>query len=118
MHALKKALEMRKGKGLDLTIMIGAPKHDGSAQMSDSIKEPMDEAEPSDGHGMKSMDEAMLMKKLDEAKSEDDSEDADQMDQLKHEIMGKMQDHEKESLMSRKPKSLMERAKMAAMGKK
>lgn len=98
---MKKALERRKQRGLDLTIIIGGPKEEGEKQLPKiGASAPVGEEGEEEIRGL----EPIL---------EDQEPDA-----MAPDMVSDLSDYEKESLMNKKSGSLMERAKQAQLKEK
>ncbi len=101
MHSpLKEALKRRRGKSLDLTIMIapeGPPKDDDASE--ESLAE---ESRPRALHKEESPEEEL---------SEMEGEDSDASEDL----IAQMSDREKQKLMEEEPKTLLEKVKRLAL---
>lgn len=137
MNPMKDALGKRKGKSLDLTIMMGSPeedKKDNSSDLAPKGSEMKDEAQEM---GQEKSEDEKLMQLMSMLKDKPEAQSlvqellsANQPDpsampsESDHEAFGKsvvsdMGDMEKSDLASRtKPRSLMERAKMDQLSKK
>lgn len=121
MHAMKEALQKRREKGIDLTIIVGPSSQDDAkpvAHLANTLPQhPNHESDLKNKvanelltkHGVEGSDEEEMSESPEEAQAEGD--------EVKQAVLGKMSDHDKMMLTSKKPKSLMERAKLAAMGK-
>lgn len=100
MDPMKDALLRRRGKGIDLTIMIGEPQAGDEDKKSDL-------APP--GESPEQDDESLV---------KTDQEGMDQEEAEGYPMLEPMDEMQKEDLMKRKPRSLGERAKQFAMMKK
>lgn len=125
MKAMKEALAKKRQKGLDLTIIIGAPKdgllpdkieHALPAHLShgaadeEQDKELIDE-EIAKSDAMKGSPQEELGEVRDEEQGKLDNES------MKKDLLGSMSEHEKMDLKHRKPRSLADRVRMAALEK-
>lgn len=113
MDSMKEALLKRRSKSLDISLMVNgepvfeseiqAEKSSDLAPKGESKMVPQMQGEP---NGEESMAAEM---------SEQDG--GEEMDDLRQAVTGQMSDYEKKDIMSRKPRSLGERAKLEAMKK-
>lgn len=120
-HPLGKAIERRKQRGLDLTIIIGEPKkadeHEAPAPET-MVLEPEHEAE-AESLAPEAMEEPNHLEELlSAADDENQKRDVEMSGLPEMDVTSDMPDHEKESLLNSKPRSLMERAKLAQLKKK
>lgn len=107
MDPMKDALAKRRGKGLDLTILLGGePIMTGQAKMNDDS-----DMAPPPAEG-----EESAMEEAQETPAEEDAEDND-LESADKSLISGMSDYDKTSLQARKPKSLGEHARMGAMNR-
>lgn len=133
MNPMQDALSKRRGKGLDLTISVGSPKDDKTDIGPSSLKSDESEA-PSEmmgeGHEGELGQLAQILKNnpkaLEYAKQliaeaepteESPEEEAPTDGNLDKELTSSMTDYDREDLEKRKPRSLGEAARKAAMGR-
>ena len=89
MDPMKKALQMRRGQGLDIKILVGEPEEDKKTDLAPTP----------------------------EMQKEAVAEGEMPMDEMHEQMMGEMDDADKMDMMNRKPRSLGERARQMAMMK-
>jgi hypothetical protein len=106
MDAMKEALEKRKGKGLDLTIIVGQPKED---ENRDKMADLAPEVKPGDADSLGSMPDKPEM--IDEKEESEGHPDVEQDKALFEELIKNHELKEGEEYPD-KPRSLGERARM------
>lgn len=111
MDDMKQALQKRRGKGLDLTILLGGEPllsiqqddKNGNGDLAPTVK---------DKPGMLGGDDQTIPGQDDGTMSSDgNTDDSDAM------MTSDMSDYDKQDLMNRKPRSLGDRARMDAMNR-
>lgn len=105
MDPMQEALMRKKGKSLDLEILLGGkPIVMGQGEM----KQGNDLAPPREGEGEESQEMPEVEVKINPEMGEEESEDDSA-------LMQGMSDYDKSSMMSRKPRGLGDRARMEAL---
>jgi hypothetical protein len=105
---LKEALKRRRGKSIDLTIMIGPGDE----------AQPAKEADPKEG--LIAEDEGLEREEISEEESPEQEameevSEGDESDDGTEDVIGSMSDREKKRLMEEEPKTLMEKVKRLAL---
>lgn len=129
MKALKEALMKKRQKGLDLTIIIGSghepkegllpmkpehalPSHLPSGPADEEQDRELIQDELAKAESLK--DKHPVQDEMGEAQDEHELDDAS----MKKDLLDSMSEHEKMDLQHRKPRSLSERVRQAALHKK
>jgi hypothetical protein len=106
MDPMKKALAMRRGQGIDIKIIVGESDEEQEKKTDLAPKPAMPESEVAeDGQApLEAMDPKAMPQGVENA-------------EMDAEMLDKMSEFDKQDLSSRKPRSLGEYAKKAAMGR-
>lgn len=128
MNPMKEALQRRRGKGLDLTIAVGSPSpKEEQEENPDVLPTSKEEGDGEMGAKLSQLKELLMdpalkqqaMKMImEEGSEEEDQEESEGMGSVDDEMMSSMSDYDKKDLMQRKPKSLGEYARKAALERK
>lgn len=123
--AMLEALKRRRGKGMELTIMLGQgpmseEEMEQNSNKSDDMAPEMKMQSPEgeDPHVEVEMESPEMHEQEVQMGEEDNKEFKKGDEDLDEEVLGQMSDYEKQRSMSAKPKSLMERARQAALMRK
>lgn len=100
---MKDALAKRRGQGLEITISVEPKNEDKHSDLAPKGDQPPEPGNPNSAQATMPGMEAPQPDAVDP--------------ELHSALIGPMSDADKEDLKGRKPRSLMERAKMAHMGK-
>lgn len=106
MDPMKKALAMRRGQGIDIKIIVGESDGDKKTDLAPKPENPL-----ASGADMKPIQAGSPMDQMVQDQQAQGHEDAD----MDAHMLSQMSDFDKQDLSARKPRSLGERARQAAM---
>lgn len=106
MDPMKKALAMRRGQGIDIKIIVGESDGDKKTDLAPKPESPL-----ASGADMKPIAAGSPMDQAVQGQPMEGHEDSE----MDAEMLSQMSDFDKQDLAERKPRSLGERARQAAM---